>query len=63
MSQFFVKIATKKGAEFLRLFVIDFNVPAINLYKKFGFTQADGIYKEVIDETLSINEIGFEIKL
>ncbi len=56
-------MATEKNAEYLRLFVIDFNIPAINLYEKFGFKQVKGVYKEVIDETLSFDEFGYEIKL
>ncbi len=57
------KIATEKGAEYLRLFVVDCNAPAVNLYEKFGFQQAKGIYMEVIDDTLSFDEFGYEIKL
>ena len=53
----------EKNAEYLRLFVVDFNRPAINLYEKFGFKRVEGIYKEVIDEALSFNEFGYEIKL
>lgn len=57
------KIAKEKGAEYLRLFVIDINTPAVNLYKKNGFTKAEGTYVEKIDETLSFVEYGFEKKL
>lgn len=57
------EIAIEKMAEYLRLFVIDMNTPAINLYKKNKFLQANGIYVEVIDETLSFSEYGFEKKL
>lgn len=57
------EIAKEKMAEYLRLFVIDINTPAINLYKKNGFLKADGVYVEVIDETLSFSEYGFEKKL
>lgn len=55
-----VNVARKKGAEYLRLFVIDINTPAINLYKKNGFIKAAGTYVEIIDETLSFSEYGFE---
>lgn len=54
------KIAIEKGAEYLRLFVIDTNVPAVSLYEKDGFTKAAGTYVEVIDETLSFVEYRFE---
>ena len=56
-------MAIENNAEYLRLFVIDFNIPAKNLYEKFGFKQVEGVYKEVIDETLSFDEFGYEIKL
>ena len=57
------KIASEKGAEYLRLFVVDTNTPAIRLYKKNGFVKATGTYVEVIDETLSFVEYGFEKRL
>lgn len=57
-----VALAKEKGAAYLRLFVVDSNEPAINLYRKSGFQQADGIYDEVIDDDLILHELGFEIK-
>ena len=51
------------GAEYLRLFVVDSNAPAIRLYSKNGFSRAPGIYYEVIDETCTLREYGFEAKL
>lgn len=56
------KIANEKGAEYLRLFVIDTNAPAIRLYEKSGFIKATGTYVEVIDEALFFVEYGFEKK-
>lgn len=55
-------LAKEKGAEYLRLFVVDINKPAINLYIKSGFHQAAGIYDEAIDDDLVLHEYGFEIK-
>lgn len=55
-----MKTAKEKGAQCLRLFVVDNNQPAINLYLKNGFQRAEGIYHEVIDETLTLQEYGFE---
>lgn len=52
----------KKGAEYLRLFVVDINQPAIKLYMKNGFKRANGIYDEQIDEEIVLHEFGFEIK-
>ena len=51
------------GAECLRLFVVDFNTPAINLYIKNGFSRACGIFNNVIDDDLVLHEYGYEIKL
>ena len=44
------------GAEYLRLFVVDENYPAINLYKKTGFEKVDGIYDEVIKEIVNLKD-------
>lgn len=51
------------GASFLRLFVVDINKPAINLYVKFGFIKADGVYDEVFDDGFVLHQYGYEIKL
>lgn len=51
------------NVEYLRLFVVDENYPAINLYKKVGFEKADGIYYQVIDEDIVLHEFGFEKKI
>ena len=56
-----VGLAREKGADALRLFVVDENTPAICLYEKHGFILAEGIYREVIDEELTLNEYGYEI--
>ena len=32
-----IELSREMGAEYLRLFVVDENYPAINLYKKTGF--------------------------
>lgn len=52
--------AKELGAEYLRLFVVDINEPAIRLYGKNGFTRANGVYNEAIDEGLVLREYGFE---
>jgi ribosomal protein S18 acetylase RimI-like enzyme len=51
------------GAEYLRLFVVDINEPAVRLYTKNGFTKATGVYDEVIDDELILHEYGYEILL
>lgn len=55
-------LAGALGAGYLRLFVVDINQPAVNLYLKNGFIKAEGIYDEVIDEKFVLHEFGFEKK-
>lgn len=57
-----ISLARDKGAKYLRLFVVDINKPAINLYMKSGFKRVEGVYEEVIDEDLILHEFGFEIE-
>lgn len=56
-------ITKQKNVKYLRLFVVDINKPAINLYLKNGFRQVDGIYEEKIDEDFILREYGFEIEV
>ena len=55
--------AKANGAESLRLFVVDINKPAINLYTKNGFIKAEGVDDEVIDEDFILHEFGFEAEI
>lgn len=57
------EISKTFGAEYLRLFVVDINIPAIQLYIKNGFVKADGIYDEVFADGFVLHEYGYEIKL
>lgn len=57
------KVAKDLKAEYLRLFVVDINKPAINFYEKNGFVKASGVYYEVFDDGFELCEIGYEIKL
>ncbi|QRG86905.1 GNAT family N-acetyltransferase [Bulleidia sp. zg-1006] len=56
-------ISKSFGAEYLRLFVVDINKPAINLYTQSGFNKAKGIYEEKFDDGFVLHEFGYEIKL
>ncbi|WP_321835585.1 GNAT family N-acetyltransferase [Clostridium butyricum] len=56
------KIAKENEVNYLRLFVVDINKPAINLYVKNGFSKVHGVYAEKIDGFI-LREYGFEIKL
>lgn len=57
-----MELAKQKNVKYLRLFVVDINKPAINLYLKSGFKQVDGIYEEKIDDFV-LCEYGFEIEI
>lgn len=59
-------LAKQRGTEYLRLFVIDDNAPAIAVYERNGFARAEGIYRETIDmdgAIVSFQEYGYEIAL
>ena len=56
-------VAKERKYPYLRLFVVDINRPAIKLYQKNGFKRVDGIYDEIIDESLTLHEYGFERKI
>lgn len=55
--------AKSVGAVYLRLFVVDINSPAIELYQKLGFIRAGGSYDEVIEDDFVLHEYGYEIEL
>ena len=57
------EIAGREGAEYLRLFVVRENLPALCLYRKSGFSQADGVFDEEIGDGVFLREYGFEKKL
>lgn len=57
-----IKLTKEKDIKFLRLFVVDINKPAIDLYLKNDFGQVDGIYEiEMFD--LRLVEYGFELEI
>ena len=55
--------ARAAGAEYLRLFVVDVNEPAIKFYIKNGFIKAGGVFKEVFDDGFELHEYGYEIEV
>ena len=55
--------AKNENKKYIRLFVVDSNIPAINLYLKNGYEKVDGIFEEVINEECTLLEYGFELKL
>ena len=58
------QLAKENGAEVLRLFVVDKNTPAINLYTKNGFEKADGKTTEFLEyHNVTLTEFGYEFKL
>lgn len=56
------EIAQDLHADYLRLFVVAENIPAIRLYEKKSFLRAEGSYDEVIDSDLTLHQYGYEIK-
>ena len=57
-------LAKNQGAQYLRLQVVDVNIPAINLYKKNGFSQVEGVHREYLEyHKTTLTEYGFELKL
>ena len=56
-------ISKSLGAEYLRLFVVDINEPAIRLYLKNGFVRVKDIYEEKFDDGFVLREFGYETKL
>lgn len=57
------EIAKAKGIEYLRLFVVDDNIGAINFYQRNSFIKKDGQYNEVISSQKVLSQSGFEIKI
>lgn len=58
-----ISLAKEKEAKYVRLFVVDINEPAIQLYKKNGFKRMEGIYDEKIEDDFVLHEYGFEIEI
>lgn len=55
-----MQCAKARQADALRLFVVEDNTPAMRLYEKNGFIRARGIYHEIIDDALTLQEVGYE---
>ncbi len=56
------KIAKERGGEYLRLLVVDYNIPAIKFYEKNGYIKAGGFYVKDQDG-LILKEYGYEKRL
>lgn len=63
MLQKAINLTRDKGYDYLRLFVVDVNQPAIQLYIKNGFQRVEGIYDEMINDELVLHEYGFEMSV
>lgn len=57
------EVAKQNGKKYLRLFVVDSNVPAIKFYEKNGFSKVEGVHEEKIDDELTLIEYGFEMNV
>lgn len=56
------RITKERGGEYLRLLVVDYNLPAIKFYEKNGYIKAEGYYVKNQDG-LILKEYGYELKL
>ena len=54
-------IAKEKGANYLRLFVVPCNIPAIKLYEKCNYIKRNGLY--ILEEDENIKMYGYEKKI
>lgn len=61
--RFAEELARGMGGEYLRLFVVDINRPAISFYENCGFVRVPGVFREVIDEQTTLREYGYEKRL
>ncbi len=57
------ELANSQNAEYIRLFVVDDNKPAVRLYEKNKFIKVDGIYNEVLDNEFILPQCGYEIRV
>ena len=56
-------LAKEKGAKYLRLLVVEENIPAIKLYEKCGFKRVEGIHEEKISDDYYHLEYAYEKEL
>ena len=63
MIQKAIALAQDQSIECLRLFVVDINKPAINLYVKNGFIKVDGSYDQIINDGPVLHEWAFELDI
>lgn len=56
------RFAEERRGEYLRLLVVDYNIPAIKFYEKNGYKKAQGFYVKDQDG-LILKEYGYELKL
>lgn len=57
------EITKTLDAKYLRLFVVDINILAIQQYTKKEFVKVNGVYNEIFDDGFVWHEYGYEIKL
>lgn len=58
-----IKVAKEEGAKFLRLLVVEKNIPAIKLYEKCKFKRVNGMHEEKIRNDYSLFEYAYEKEL
>ncbi|MGI6210084.1 MAG: GNAT family N-acetyltransferase [Bacilli bacterium] len=57
------EVAEEKGADYLRLFVVTINKPAIKFYEKNGFRKVEGILNTYLADDTVLYEYGYEMEL
>ena len=58
------QLAKKQGTNAIRLFVVDINTPAINLYEKNGFLKIKDTVQEYLDyHGVTLTELGYELQI
>ena len=59
-----IRIAKERNVDYIRLMVENRNVPAINMYTKYGFEKKRGIHKESYpSRNLYLIECGYERRI
>lgn len=56
------QMARDQNGQYLRLFVVDTNIPAVKFYEKNNFIQAKGLYVDRPRQNIVLHEYGYEIK-
>ncbi len=56
-------VAREMGSRYLRVFVVDMNLPAHPFYQRNSFLRVDGVYEDPVIPGTVLKEYGYEFKL